>query len=329
MRISWSYVLALIAFLFIPADSTETKPYADFIHVRIDGKPLHDILNSVLDTWDFKLPESGLRKGTGYIGANFRARRVVRDMLSGKRPVKIAVIGGTVSAAQHGVSKRGETDWVSLIGSWISKAFKGHNITVANHAVAGSTSAKTAPCVVSMLDPEVDMVFSEFVYDDGFESQILQNSRTRGYELLIRQLLMLPGRPAVIMMQTMVPGAAAEDKHPGKKAFHITQEDVYGALSQYYDVQWLSFRDATYRLAQHRPTPGLGYQDLMDPSPLHSLPSDAGHKVLADLAVWFMQQTAVDLALRPYDHTDVEQSSEPVPPSMFPKNTLHESVTCS
>ena len=61
-------------------------------HVKIDGKTLPEILGPVLH-YSYSLPHSALRKGTGYVGANFRLRRVVRDMLSGKRPVKIGIVG--------------------------------------------------------------------------------------------------------------------------------------------------------------------------------------------------------------------------------------------
>ena len=79
--------------------------------------------------------------------------------------------------------------------------------------------------------------------------QIVGNAKTAGYEQLVRRMLALPSRPAVVMLQTMVPGAAAdpEAKKELWKPFHVTQEDVNGAIAQYYDVQWLSFRDATYR----------------------------------------------------------------------------------
>lgn len=32
--------------------------------------------------------------------------------------------------------------------------------------------------------------------------------------------------------------------------FHATLEDIYGAQAQYYDLPWLSFRNAMWRLAE-------------------------------------------------------------------------------
>lgn len=35
---------------------------------------------------------------------------------------------------------------------------------------------------------------------------------------------------------------------PEKAPFYATLEDVYGAQAQYYDLPWLSFRNAMWRL---------------------------------------------------------------------------------
>ena len=93
------YLLILLALLSAVSSadlpkpaSVRTDPNAGLHHVKIDGKTIPEILGPVLN-YSFSLPQSALRKGTGYLGANFRLRRVVRDMLSGKRPVKIGIVG--------------------------------------------------------------------------------------------------------------------------------------------------------------------------------------------------------------------------------------------
>jgi hypothetical protein len=35
-----------------------------------------------------------------------------------------------------------------------------------------------------------------------------------------------------------------------KVPFHATLEDIYGAQAQYYDLPWLSYRNAMWRLAE-------------------------------------------------------------------------------
>jgi hypothetical protein len=41
------------------------------------------------------------------------------------------------------------------------------------------------------------------------------------------------------------------------KPFPQTVEDLYGAVAQYYDAQWLSFRTALYRLTNFKKTEGF------------------------------------------------------------------------
>lgn len=51
----------------------------------------------------------------------------------------------------------------------------------------------------------------------------------------------------MIMMQTFSHGTSFPQGHASWTPFHDGIEDVYGALAHYYDVQWLSLRDTTYR----------------------------------------------------------------------------------
>ena len=43
-----------------------------------------------------------------------------------------------------------------------------------------------------------------------------------------------------------LPGPPIREHNKDWRPFHLTPEDLYGALAQYYDVQWLSLRTATY-----------------------------------------------------------------------------------
>ena len=47
-------------------------------------------------------------------------------------------------------------------------------------------------------------------------------------------------------------------------------------------------------------------------------PQDLGHRIMADLAVWLFQQTALDLLIRPYGEEDQELIDEGLPLPMYP-----------
>lgn len=56
------------------------------------------LLQSIFN-WQYFLPEAQLRKGVVHTGANYRLRRVLKDLMDGrsKKPIKIGVVGGSIS----------------------------------------------------------------------------------------------------------------------------------------------------------------------------------------------------------------------------------------
>jgi hypothetical protein len=50
------------------------------------------------------------------------------------------------------------------------------------------------------------------------------------------------------------PGYDGKDWNPQRRPFHVTLEDLYGAVSHFYDQPWLSVRDATWRYVTAPPS---------------------------------------------------------------------------
>ena len=96
-------------------------------------------------------------------------------------------------------------------------------------------------------------------------------------------------------------------------------EDIYGALARYYDVQWLSMRAATYRLAVFQNTTQYSWDNIMNSKVANDYfhPSDFGHGIMADLAVWLIQQTVLDLLIRPLGDDDRALLEEGLPEPMY------------
>lgn len=92
-------------------------------------------------------------------------------------------------------------------------------------------------------------------------------------------------------------------------------QDVNSAIAQYYDVPTLSLRTASYRLAMHNHDPKFSFARIMHPDQRH--PQDLGHMMIAELVIWLLQQTAIDLIERPYNQQDVEVTAEPLPAPMY------------
>lgn len=57
-------------------------------------------------------------------------------------------------------------------------------------------------------------------------------------------------------------------------------------------------------------------------------PTDSGYRVMADLAIYLIQQTAVDLVLRPLDSAELDMLAEPLPPPAYTGNEPPISPMC-
>ncbi|KAG2493907.1 hypothetical protein HYH03_007843 [Edaphochlamys debaryana] len=300
--------------------------------VEVNRQPVSSVLSSLFNTHNFTLPRIQLNRGTAYIGGSSRLRRVVKDMLlpQKKKDFKIAVIGGSVSWGQF-ASLRGETDWFAMLAKWMISAFPRANITARNGCTPGVPTPYMIMCLELSVDPDVDLVFMEYTLNDGTESQLFDNPVVVSTERLVRRVLNLPGKPAVVFMHIPTFGMAGypigHSKNPAADAyveFYKTPEDAEGALSQYYDVQYLSLRTAVYRLTTHKQAAGFLWEDIF----VDHHPGDHGHKIMADLAVHLIQKTAIGLLMEPYGPADAAVANEDLPPPMYTGNLPPEKPMC-
>ena len=61
-------------------------------------------------------------------------------------------------------------------------------------------------CLDHSVEPDTDIVFVEYLLNDGFEDQIKRNEKLMAFEKLVRRIMALPHRPAVVLMQVGVWG---------------------------------------------------------------------------------------------------------------------------
>ncbi|KXZ51884.1 hypothetical protein GPECTOR_11g319 [Gonium pectorale] len=300
--------------------------------VEVDRQPVSQLLQGVLGSYRFTLPRSQLQRGTAYVGASSRLRRLMRDMILPReqKDFKVAVIGGSISFGQY-TSKLGETDWFSILSKWLIAAFPRANVTIRNGCTPGIPTPYMIMCLELSVDPDVDLVFMEYTLNDGMDGGLFGNRVVMDTERLLRRILALPHQPAVVMMHVPLHGMASypsgHPKNPNNDIylnFYQTTEDAQGALAQYYDVQYLSLRTALYRLAAHKDIPGFRWEDLF----VDHHPGDAGHKVMADLAIHLLQRTALGLLMEPFGQQDAEAAAEPLPPPMYPGNFPPTSPMC-
>jgi hypothetical protein len=70
------------------------------------------------------------------------------------------------------------------------------------------------------------------------------------YERLLRKILQKKNAPAVVLVQLMPKGMAFGPGNAEKVPFSSTLEDIYGSQAQFYDLPWLSFRNAMWRMSE-------------------------------------------------------------------------------
>lgn len=150
----------------------------------ISSKPLSSLLPPSFFDYEFTLPEPSLRAGIPYISANYRLRDKMSRAISGRRPLKVGFVGGSISTG-HGESDEQVTAWIPTFKRWLERAFPG--ISVRNGCIAGTPSAYMVVCLEMSVDPDVDVVFSEYILNDGMMDSIVGNINVKETERLVRR----------------------------------------------------------------------------------------------------------------------------------------------
>ncbi|KAK6903777.1 hypothetical protein I203_107283 [Kwoniella mangroviensis CBS 8507] len=130
------------------------------------------------------------------------------------------------------------------LARFLAKARQGQGFTVG--ALGGSGSDYFAMCFGHHIPEDVDLVLVDMAINDGFSEKGAES-----YETLLRHLLALPNRPAVInlqvfalMFQTIATGG-----------------DIHQGISSYYDVPTVSLRNLLLPIILQNSSYGISYFD--------------------------------------------------------------------
>ncbi|GHJ84941.1 hypothetical protein NliqN6_1343 [Naganishia liquefaciens] len=230
-------------------------------------------------------------------GTNARLHRLFRKLESGM-PISMGVIGGSVSAG-HGLSHDGDTDEMEgplnmhrQIFDWIATKWPHPEHRFSNGAIPASGSLYFATCFAEHMDEDVDLVMIELGVNDVQDITVQME-----YELLLRGILALPNKPAIINLQTI--GLIFDALSQGG--------DQQLGVSQYYDVPTITIRSLilpiifnNYRDAERFFTLDSGapadarWEDTMDLRHLNR----HGHSAMSNLTrVYFERQLCKMTAL--------------------------------
>ena len=161
----------------------------------------------------------------------------------------------------------------------------------------------------------------------------------QGYELLVRKLLKLPNKPAVIVVHwwgpkhdclQLVSKEEAELRSPDHSHHQCAMtlwnstEDQIQKLVEHYGVQSISFRNA-YWAELDAELDGFTPDQIIMPDLIH--PSKRGVKLLGDLVTRFLSDASAYTARHDHNHKTM---SRPLPVALFIAAGLEEqSNTCN
>jgi len=165
-----------------------------------------------------------LARSRSFEGSNTRLRRVLREAQAGKT-IKISVLGGSVTRGQ-GVNAR--ENWFAVFGAWWKSQFPNGKVILQNGAVAATGTGYMSMCFKEHIDDDSDIVLTEFAINDR-----RSDGNTESFEWVIRQLLEMSKKPAVVNLQVFGIGYSE----------FTTGGDVHSAVAQYYGMSTLFMRD--------------------------------------------------------------------------------------
>jgi len=205
------------------------------------------------------------------IGAFFNKMR------AGKA-VTVAYLGGSITAGV-GASDAAKTAYRTLVTNWLRQNFKGAAVSELNAGVAGTGALYGAMRVRrDVIAYKPDLVFIEFALSDANDAPETQESVQKALEGMLRQLLIVPQPPEVVLLYTT----------NAKRAAHGEWQD---ALAAHYQIPVINLQDSLWQkieAGQFKPA-------ALWPSALNKeglVPGDEGHKAFANLITAFLAEQA-------------------------------------
>lgn len=207
------------------------------------------------------------------IGAFFNKMR------AGKA-VTVAYLGGSITAG-IGASDA-KTAYRALVTNWLQQNFKGAAVSELNAGVAGTGALYGAMRVRrDVIAYKPDLVFIEFALSDANDAPETQEGVQKALEGMLRQLLIVPQPPEIVLLYTT----------NAKRAAHSEWQDP---LAAHYQIPVINLQDALWQqleAGQFKPA-------ALWPAALHKeglVPGDEGHKAFANLITAFLaEQSKLD-----------------------------------
>lgn len=190
------------------------------------------------------------------------------NKIRSSRALTVAYIGGSITAGA-GASNPEKTSYRALVTDWLKKSYPKAEITEINASIAGTGSPyATLRARRDVISLKPDLVFVEFAVSDSSEEE---NAVRKGIEGLVRQLLVLPQPPEVVMIYATTPKRSS-------------RAELHDQIAAHYSVPAVNLQDQVWKMIDSGSEKSV--EIWKDGANL----TDAGHKLYADRIIAFLTE---------------------------------------
>lgn len=196
------------------------------------------------------------------------------DKLRAGRAVSVAYIGGSITAGA-GAGNAEKSSYRALVTDWLRKQYPRVEISELNAAInsagsGGGSLYATLRARRDVIAHKPDLVFIECAVNDASEEEIVTKKAIEG---LLRQLLVVPQPPEVVLLY------ATNQQRAARINWHE-------AVAEHYRVPSLNLQPQIWVLLDAgKPKASEFWKDAVNPT-------DAGHRIYADLITSFLSEQA-------------------------------------
>lgn len=203
--------------------------------------------------------------GMAFEGNALRMEKVMQRAAEGEK-ITVGFLGGSIT--QGSLSSTPDTCYAALVYQWWKEQFPKSEISYINAGIGGTTSQfGVARAEADLLGKKPDFVVIEFSVNDDNNLFFRET-----YEGLVRRVYGAAFAPAVLLVHNVMyeTGTNAQDQHE--------------TIGRYYNIPCVSMKTSVYQAVAAKKIPVRE----ITPDDLH--PNDAGHRLLADLIIYYLSK---------------------------------------
>lgn len=216
-----------------------------------------------------------LDRSIAHKGTSSRLKNKIKYALEGN-PIRFGVLGGS-SSYGHGLPERTKETYHARVFQWWNEQFPHDRNTIVNGAIPATDSTYFTYCYDKHIPNDLDIIFIEFSINDASIYPTYKGNGnikvTQHMESLIRNLLQMPNKPAIIFVSFYIFG----------HGHYFNGQEAHLPVVNYYDIPMISTKNVFFDYLNRNPDNNdiIFYQDQIHPS-------RDGHKIMSDFIIWYI-----------------------------------------